>query len=169
MEVLLKCFCFFMKISSYSLMVIVQSDLLPSGSSTLKCHTRCIRVKSLYCAPLDKWIFLLFFIYSASLCRFYLRKNKSSMNPGQLTLLASTFCVMLTMHFSGQLLAEHLLSWKKPKEQKAIIIIILMAPIYAIDSFVGLVDFQGSKAFFMLLESVKECYEALVKLHSQEL
>lgn len=84
------------------------------------------------------------------------------MNPGQLTLLASTFCVMLTMHFSGQLLTEHLLSWKKPKEQKAIIIIILMAPIYAIDSFVGLVDFQGSKAFFMLLESVKECYEALV-------
>ncbi|KAJ7014780.1 hypothetical protein NC653_004168 [Populus alba x Populus x berolinensis] len=69
---------------------------------------------------------------------------------------------MLTTHFSGQLLAEHLLIWKKPKEQKAIIIIILMAPIYAIDSFVGLVDFQGSKAFFMLLESVKECYEALV-------
>ncbi|KAG6793877.1 hypothetical protein POTOM_003101 [Populus tomentosa] len=93
---------------------------------------------------------------------FYLRKNRSSMNPGQLTLLASTFCVMLTMHFSGQLLAEHLLIWKKPKEQKAIIIIILMAPIYAIDSFAGLVDFQGSKAFFMLLESVKECYEALV-------
>jgi hypothetical protein len=112
------------------------------------------------------------FAFVFDLLRFFvqdLRKNRSSMNPGQLTLLASTFCVMLTMHFSGQLLAEHLLSWKKPKEQKAIIIIILMAPIYAIDSFVGLVDFQGSKAFFMLLESVKECYEALVKLHSQEL
>lgn len=37
-----------------------------------------------------------------------------------------------------------------------------MAPIYAIDSFVGLLDFQGSKAFFMFLDSVKECYEALV-------
>lgn len=37
-----------------------------------------------------------------------------------------------------------------------------MAPIYAIDSYVGLIDFRGSKAFFMFLESVKECYEALV-------
>jgi hypothetical protein len=37
-----------------------------------------------------------------------------------------------------------------------------MAPIYAASSYVGLVDFQGSEAFFMLLESIKECYEALV-------
>lgn len=37
-----------------------------------------------------------------------------------------------------------------------------MAPIYAIDSFVGLLDIQGSKAFFMLLDSIRECYEALV-------
>lgn len=37
-----------------------------------------------------------------------------------------------------------------------------MAPIYAIDSFVGLLDIRGSKSFFMLLDSIKECYEALV-------
>lgn len=37
-----------------------------------------------------------------------------------------------------------------------------MAPIYAIDSFVGLVDVRGSKPFFTFLESIKECYEALV-------
>ncbi|KAF5730652.1 transmembrane protein [Tripterygium wilfordii] len=84
------------------------------------------------------------------------------MNPGQLTLLGSTICVMLTTHFSVQLISEHLLHWKKPKEQKAILIIVLMAPIYAIDSYVGLLDFRGSKAFFMFLESIKECYEALV-------
>ncbi|XP_010644232.1 uncharacterized protein LOC100247002 isoform X2 [Vitis vinifera] len=84
------------------------------------------------------------------------------MNPGQLTLLGSSFCVMLTMHFTVQLLWEHSFYWKKPKEQKAILIIIFMAPVYAIVSFVGLLDFQGSKAFFMLLESIKECYEALV-------
>lgn len=66
------------------------------------------------------------------------------------------------MHFTVQLVSQHLFYWKNPKEQKAIIIIILMAPIYAVDSFVGLLDFQGSKAFFMLLESIKECYEALV-------
>lgn len=66
------------------------------------------------------------------------------------------------MHFTLQLLSQHLFYWKNPKEQKAIIIIILMAPIYAIVSFVGILDIRGSKEFFTLLESVKECYEALV-------
>lgn len=83
-------------------------------------------------------------------------------NPAQFTLLASTFCVMLTMHFSVQLLSEQFFYWKKPKEQKAIIIIILMAPLYALDSFVGLLDLKGSNVFFTFLDSIKECYEALV-------
>ncbi|XP_058211034.1 uncharacterized protein LOC131323322 isoform X2 [Rhododendron vialii] len=84
------------------------------------------------------------------------------MNPEQLTLMGTSVCVMLTMHFSVQLASEHIMHWTKPKEQKAIMVIILMAPIYAIDSFVGLLDFQGSKPFFMFLDSIKECYEALV-------
>lgn len=84
------------------------------------------------------------------------------MSRGQLTLLGSSCCVMLTMHFTVQLLSQHLFYWKNPKEQKAILVIILMAPIYAIDSFVGLLDIEGSKAFFMFLDSIKECYEALV-------
>ncbi|KAF3954802.1 hypothetical protein CMV_019903 [Castanea mollissima] len=79
-----------------------------------------------------------------------------------MTLFGSACCSMLTMHFTVQLLSQHLFYWKNPKEQKAIIMIILMAPIYAIDSFVGLLDIRGSKAFFMLLDSIKECYEALV-------
>lgn len=86
----------------------------------------------------------------------------STMDRGQITLLGSAVCVMLTMHFTVQLLSQHLFYWKNPKEQKAIIIIILMAPIYAIVSFVGLVDIRGSKPFFMFLGSIKECYEALV-------
>ncbi|XP_030543639.1 transmembrane protein 184C-like [Rhodamnia argentea] len=86
----------------------------------------------------------------------------STLDRGQITVLGSAFCVMLTMHFTVQLLSQHLFYWKNPKEQKAIIIIILMAPIYAADSFIGLLDIQGSKAFFMFLDAVKECYEALV-------
>jgi hypothetical protein len=85
----------------------------------------------------------------------------TKMNAGEITLLGSAACVMLTMHFTVQLLSQHLFYWKNPKEQKAIIIIILMAPIYAADSFVGLLDIQGSQAFFMFLDSIKECYEAL--------
>lgn len=88
--------------------------------------------------------------------------DMSTLDRGQITLLGSSFCVMLSMHFTVQLLSQHLFYWKNPKEQKAIIIIILMAPIYAIDSFVGLLDIRGSKAFFMFLDSIKECYEALV-------
>ncbi|KAG6776979.1 hypothetical protein POTOM_016776 [Populus tomentosa] len=86
----------------------------------------------------------------------------SSMDRGQITLLGCGFCVLLSLHFTVQLLSQHLFYWKNPKEQKAIIIIILMAPIYAVDSYVGLLDIQGSKAFFTFLDSVKECYEALV-------
>ncbi|XP_065878096.1 uncharacterized protein [Euphorbia lathyris] len=86
----------------------------------------------------------------------------STLDRGQITLMGSAFCTMLTMHFTLQLLSQHMFYWKNPKEQKAIIVIILMAPIYAIDSFVGLLDIQGSKEFFMFLDSIKECYEALV-------
>jgi Organic solute transporter Ostalpha len=86
----------------------------------------------------------------------------TAMDPQTLTLLGAGFCVMLSMHFTVQLVTQHLFYWKNPKEQKAIIIIVLMAPIYAIDSFVGLLDIQGSKTFFTFLDSVKECYEALV-------
>ena len=86
------------------------------------------------------------------------------MDRGQITLFGCGFCVLLSLHFTVQLLSQHLFYWKNPKEQKAIIIIILMAPIYAVDSYVGLLDIQGSKAFFTFLDSVKECYEALVSL-----
>lgn len=84
------------------------------------------------------------------------------MNPGEIIIVVCGLCVMLSMLFTIQLLSQHLFYWKNPKEQKAIIIIILMAPLYAVVSFVGLVDFFGSEAFFMFLESIKECYEALV-------
>ncbi|XP_057453744.1 uncharacterized protein LOC130745474 [Lotus japonicus] len=84
------------------------------------------------------------------------------MNPAQIVLFGSTFCVMIAVHFSMKLISEHVLNWKKPKEQKAIIIIIMMAPLYAVDSYVGLINFFGSETFFTFLDSIKECYEALV-------
>ncbi|KAL3345387.1 hypothetical protein AABB24_024385 [Solanum stoloniferum] len=85
----------------------------------------------------------------------------ASMDRAQLTMVGSGFSALLSMHFTIQLLSQHLFFWKNPKEQKAIIMIICMAPLYAIDSFVGLLDIRGSKTFFMFLDSVKECYEAV--------
>ncbi|XP_072951042.1 uncharacterized protein [Typha angustifolia] len=84
------------------------------------------------------------------------------MDPKTLTLLGTTCCVVLSILFTVQLISRHLFHWKNPKEQKAIIVIILMAPLYAIDSFAGLLDIQGSEVFFTFLDSIKECYEALV-------
>ncbi|OVA13897.1 Organic solute transporter Ost-alpha [Macleaya cordata] len=86
----------------------------------------------------------------------------TSMNRGELTVLGTAVCVLLTVLFTAKLVLQHLSHWTNPKEQTAIMIIVLMAPIYAIDSFVGLIDFRGSKAFFMFLDSIKECYEAFV-------
>src|SRR3954465_40517 len=86
----------------------------------------------------------------------------TQLSPAQITVYGSAFCVMLSMHFTVQLVSQHLFYWKNPKEQKAILIIVLMPPLYAITSFVGLLDIKGSKTFFTCLESVKECYEALV-------
>lgn len=37
-----------------------------------------------------------------------------------------------------------------------------MAPVYAMNSFVGVLDIKGDKPIFMLLDLIKECYEALV-------
>lgn len=106
----------------------------------------------------------LYFSGTMSLMSPFPGMDLSKMDPATLTLLGAAGCVMLTMHFTVQLVSQHLFYWKNPKEQKAILIIVLMAPLYAISSFVGLLDIQGSKTFFTFLDAVKECYEALVSL-----
>lgn len=106
----------------------------------------------------------LYFSGTMSLMSPFPGMDLSKMDAPTLTLLGAAGCVMLSMHFTVQLVSQHLFYWKNPKEQKAIIIIVLMAPLYAITSFVGLLDIQGSKTFFTFLEAVKECYEALVSL-----
>ncbi|KAI3667660.1 hypothetical protein L6452_42729 [Arctium lappa] len=60
-------------------------------------------------------------------------------NRDELTLLGSGACTMFALHFASQLISQHLYYWKRPKEQRAIIIIALMAPVYAMNSFVGFV------------------------------
>lgn len=86
----------------------------------------------------------------------------SSLNRGQIILYGTGACVAVSVLFTLQLLVQHFSHWRNPKEQKAIVVIVLMAPIYAVVSYVGLRDFMGSEEFFTFLESIKECYEALV-------
>eukprot|EP00250_Pteridium_aquilinum_P011737 c20274_g1_i1 orf=280-1167(+) len=78
------------------------------------------------------------------------------------TLLGTGACTLLSVLLSAQLVSKHLRHWSNPKEQKTIVLIALMAPLYAVVSFVGLVEIRGSTSFFAFLEAIKECYEALV-------
>ncbi|KAF2578515.1 hypothetical protein F2Q68_00006308, partial [Brassica cretica] len=87
----------------------------------------------------------------------------TKLKPPQITFYCSAFSVLITLHLTIQLVSQHLFHWKNPKEQKAILVIVLMAPIYALVSFVGWLDVKGSETFFLFLESIKECYEALVR------
>ncbi|KAL0797656.1 hypothetical protein Bca101_052830 [Brassica carinata] len=86
----------------------------------------------------------------------------STLSPAEITVMGSVFCVLLSMHFTMQLISQHLFYWKNPREQRAILIIVLMAPVYAVSSFLGLLDAKGSKPLFMFIDAVKDCYEALV-------
>ncbi|CAM0884714.1 unnamed protein product [Alopecurus aequalis] len=86
----------------------------------------------------------------------------TKMDRPTLTILGAACCVMLSVYFTVKLVSQHLTHWKNPKEQKAILIIVLMPPLYAVTSFIGFLDIKGSTTFFTFLESIKECYEALV-------
>ncbi|CAM8893617.1 unnamed protein product [Rhodiola kirilowii] len=48
------------------------------------------------------------------------RMDFSNMDRGQITLIGAGVCTMLSMHFTIQLLSQHLFYWKNPKEQKVI-------------------------------------------------
>ncbi|MFS7968252.1 putative organic solute transporter subunit alpha/Transmembrane protein [Helianthus anomalus] len=86
----------------------------------------------------------------------------SSLIREELTMLGAGACTMLTLHFSSQIASQHLYYWKNPKQQSAIMIIILMALIYVVYSFVGVLDLKSSKLILVLLDLIKECYKALV-------
>jgi len=61
-----------------------------------------------------------------------------------------------------RLISDHYRNWKNPKRQRLIVYVILMVPLFAIDSFIGLVDIDASETLVMVLDSIKECYEAWV-------
>ncbi|BBN04893.1 hypothetical protein MPTK1_3g08600 [Marchantia polymorpha subsp. ruderalis] len=78
------------------------------------------------------------------------------------TLLIAGLSTVLCLQFSATLMMQHRYHWVKPEQQKQIMIIICMAPLYAVTSFFGLVEVRAGEVFFTILESIKECYEALV-------
>ncbi|KAI3809955.1 hypothetical protein L1987_19559 [Smallanthus sonchifolius] len=92
--------------------------------------------------------------------------KNSIMIPERATLLGFGALVAITVLLSLKLIRDHLSDWRKPKEQGAIIMIILMAPLYAVDSYVGLFKVLDKETIFVYLDAFKECYEGLVMFMS---
>ncbi|CAN1234865.1 Protein LAZ1 homolog 1 [Linum perenne] len=69
---------------------------------------------------------------------------------------ASVF-VLVALVLSMYLIFEHLASYNKPEEQKFLVGLILMVPVYSLESFLSLYD--SSEAFNW--EAIRDCYEAV--------
>ncbi|TKY56022.1 LAZ1-like 1 [Spatholobus suberectus] len=84
-------------------------------------------------------------------------------NPGvestgtvSLTVFSASIFVLVALILSMYLVFEHLAAYNQPEEQKFLIGLILMVPVYALESFLSLLD---SGAAFNS-EVIRECYEA---------
>ncbi|KAK7320888.1 hypothetical protein VNO77_30799 [Canavalia gladiata] len=72
------------------------------------------------------------------------------------TVFSSSILVLVALVLSMYLIFEHLAAYNQPEEQKFLIGLILMVPVYALESFLSLLD---SGAAFNS-EIIRECYEA---------
>ncbi|KAL9254241.1 LAZ1 homolog 1-like protein [Drosera capensis] len=72
------------------------------------------------------------------------------------TILTASIFVLVALVLSTYLIFEHLAAYNQPEEQKFMIGLILMVPVYALESFLSLLD---SKAAFNC-EVIRDCYEA---------
>ncbi|KAF2821532.1 DUF300-domain-containing protein [Ophiobolus disseminans] len=76
----------------------------------------------------------------------------------QLALILSAIFMCLAVSISFWLILDHALHYLRPYEQKHIIRILAMIPIYAVISFLSLLFYQAS----VQLELLRNCYEAYV-------
>lgn len=72
------------------------------------------------------------------------------------TSFSASIFVLVALVLSTYLIFEHLAAYNQPEEQKFLIGLILMVPVYAVESFLSLVD---SNAAFNC-EVIRDCYEA---------
>ncbi|KAI3717969.1 hypothetical protein L1987_69924 [Smallanthus sonchifolius] len=72
------------------------------------------------------------------------------------TIFSSSFCVLIALILSMYLIFEHLSAYNQPEEQKFLIGLILMVPVYALESFLSLLDSDAAFNY----EIIRDCYEA---------
>ncbi|KAM2909514.1 hypothetical protein FF1_002486 [Malus domestica] len=71
-------------------------------------------------------------------------------------ILSASIFVLVALFLSMYLIFEHLAAYNQPEEQKFLIGLILMVPVYALESFLSLLD--SNVAFNC--EAIRDCYEA---------
>lgn len=77
--------------------------------------------------------------------------------------LISGICAFLAFMISTKLIIKHLRYYTKPDEQRWILRLIFIVPIYSFISFVSLLLFGNSSGdIFIYLDSIRSCYEAFV-------
>uniref|UniRef100_A0A1D1XJ67 Transmembrane protein 184C n=2 Tax=Anthurium amnicola TaxID=1678845 RepID=A0A1D1XJ67_9ARAE len=79
----------------------------------------------------------------------------SNLSPSWPILSAGAF-VAVTLVLSFYLIFEHLGAYNQPEEQKFLIGLILMVPVYAVESFLSLLDSEVA----FICEIMRDCYEA---------
>jgi len=77
-------------------------------------------------------------------------------------LYGSAVMTLASIALSGILIMRHVQKWDKPLQQRNILIIICMTPLFAIDSFIGLLELEAGEIVAHVLDLIKECYEAVV-------
>jgi len=82
----------------------------------------------------------------------------SSLELHNIAWIVTGICVCLACILSFYLIIQHLLNYTKPQYQKHIVRILLLVPIYAIDSFLSF-RFYWIAVYF---DVVRDCYEAFV-------
>ena len=70
----------------------------------------------------------------------------------------ATFFVMMTLPMSAYAIGNHLKHYHDPDVQRYIVRILWMVPIYAVESLLALIWYE----YNILLETMRECYEAYV-------
>jgi len=83
-------------------------------------------------------------------------------DPYRLAVATGAVTAGLAVLLSAVLISKHLRNWTEPRQQKLIIYIILMVPLFAVDSFIGLLEVEAAATVVLILDSIKECYEAFV-------
>lgn len=83
----------------------------------------------------------------------------------EIVLIVGGLATLLAIVLSGSLVLQHFRCWTKPSEQVQVVRIVAMAPLFAFDSFVGLLELEEGEVVAHALDMVKECYEALA-IHS---